>query len=95
MVTRKRPKHVGMGDKHETRDVQGVMVSYSKAFSYEGADLEFGGSKRQNRLQIGKQLREGESGKPDKLKNKQERRQNTPGAAAKRPKSTEKHLGDA
>ena len=48
-----------------------------------------------NRCQIGKKLREGESGKPDELRNKQERRKNEPRAAEKRPKSTERHLGDA
>ena len=48
-----------------------------------------------HRCQIGKKLREGESGKPDELRNKQERRKNEPRAAEKRPKSTERHLGDA
>ena len=48
-----------------------------------------------NRYPIGKKLREGESGKPDELRNKQDRRKNEPRAAEKRPKSTEKHSGDA
>ena len=48
-----------------------------------------------NRCQIGKKLREGESGKPDKLRNEQERRKSEPRAAEKRPKRTERHLGDA
>ena len=48
-----------------------------------------------NRCQIGKKLREGESGKPDELRNKQERRKSEPRAAEKRPKSTERHSGDA
>ena len=48
-----------------------------------------------HRCQIGKKLREGESGKPDELRNKQERRKSEPRAAEKRPKSTERHLGDA
>ena len=48
-----------------------------------------------NRCQIGKKLREGESGEPDELRNKQERRKSEPRAAEKRPKSTERHLGDA
>ena len=48
-----------------------------------------------NRIQVGKTQREGESGKPDELRNKQERRKSEPRAAEKRPKSTERHLGDA
>ena len=48
-----------------------------------------------NRCQIGKKLRDGESGEPDELRNKQERRKSDPRAAEKRPKSTERHLGDA
>ena len=48
-----------------------------------------------NRCPIGKTLREGESGKPDELRNEQSRRKNEPRAAEKRPKSTERHLGDA
>ena len=47
-----------------------------------------------HRCQIGKKLREGEAGKQDEFKNKQERRKNEPRAAEKRPKSTERHLGD-
>ena len=47
------------------------------------------------RCQIGKKLREGESGEPDELRNKQERRKSEPRAAEKRPKGTERHLGDA
>ena len=49
----------------------------------------------QNRSQIGKKVAEGESGKQDELKSEQEGRQNEPTAAEKRPKSTERHLGDA
>ena len=48
-----------------------------------------------NRCQIGKKLREGESGEPDELRNKQERRKNEPRAAEKGPKSTERYLCDA
>ena len=48
-----------------------------------------------NQVQSGKKQREEESGKPDKFKRKQERRKNEPRAAEKRPKSTERHLGDA
>ena len=48
-----------------------------------------------NRCQIGKKQREGESGEPDELRNKQERRKSEPRAAEKRPKSTERHLGAA
>ena len=48
-----------------------------------------------NRCQIGKKLRDGESGEPDELGNEQERRTSEPRAAEKRPKSTERHLGDA
>ena len=48
-----------------------------------------------NRCQIGKKLREGESGEPDELGNKQERRKSERRAAEKRPKSTKKHVGDA
>ena len=48
-----------------------------------------------NRFHIGKEVEEGESGKQDELKNKQERRKSEPRAAEKRPKSTERHLGDA
>ena len=48
-----------------------------------------------HRCQIGKKLREGESGEPDELRNKQERRKSEPRAAEKRPKGTERHLGDA
>ena len=48
-----------------------------------------------HRFRIGKKLREGESSKTDELKNKQPRRKNEPRAAEKRPKITERHLGDA
>ena len=48
-----------------------------------------------SRSQIGKKLREGESGEPDELRNKQERRKSEPRAAEKRRKGTERHLGDA
>ena len=48
-----------------------------------------------NRCQIGKTLRDGESGEPYGLRNKQERRKSEPRAAEKRPKGTERHLGDA
>ena len=48
-----------------------------------------------NRCLVGKELREGEPGEPDELRNKQERRKSEPRAAEKRPKSTERHLGDA
>ena len=44
---------------------------------------------------IGKKLPQGESGKQDELKSEQERRKSEPRAAEKRPKSTERHLGDA
>ena len=49
----------------------------------------------QNLPQIGKKLLEGEAGKQDELKSKQEGRKSEPRAAEKRPKSTERHLGDA
>ena len=49
----------------------------------------------QNCSKIGKKLPEGESGKQDELKREQERRKSEPRAAEKRPKSTERHLGDA
>ena len=45
--------------------------------------------------QIGKKLLEGESGNQDELKSEQEGRKSEPRAAEKRPKSTERHLGDA
>ena len=48
-----------------------------------------------NRPQIGKKLPAGESGKQDELKSEQEGRKSEPRAAEKRPKSTERHLGDA
>ena len=48
-----------------------------------------------NRPNIGKKAAEGESGKQDELKSEQERRKSEPRAAEKRPKSTERHLGDA
>ena len=48
-----------------------------------------------NRSNIGKKVAEGESGKQDELKREQERRKSEPRAAEKRPKSTERHLGDA
>ena len=48
-----------------------------------------------NRSQIGKKVAEGESVKQDELKREQERRKTEPRAAEKRPKSTERHLGDA
>ena len=48
-----------------------------------------------NRLRIGKKLREYESGQPDELTNKQERRKNEPRAAEKRPKRPERHIGGA
>ena len=48
-----------------------------------------------HRCQVGKKLREGESGEPDEFRNKQERRKSEPRAAEKRPKSTERRLGDA
>ena len=48
-----------------------------------------------HRCQIGRKLREAESGKADELRNEQERRKSEPRAAEKRPKSTERHLGDA
>ena len=49
----------------------------------------------QNCPQIGKKLLEVESGKQDELKSEQEGRKSEPRAAEKRPKSTERHLGDA
>ena len=48
-----------------------------------------------NRSQIGKKVAEGESGRQDELKSEQERRKSEPRAAEKRPKSTERHVGDA
>ena len=48
-----------------------------------------------HRSQFEKKLAEGEAGKQDELKSEQERRRNEPRAAEKRPKSTEKHGGDA
>ena len=48
-----------------------------------------------NRSQSGKKVAEGESGKEYELKREQERRKSLPRAAEKRPKSTERHLGDA
>ena len=48
-----------------------------------------------NRFNIGKKVAEGESGKQDELKSEQEGRKSEPRAAEKRPKSTERHLGDA
>ena len=49
----------------------------------------------QHRSQIGKTVAEGESGKQYELKSEQERRKSEPRSAEKRPKSTERHLGDA
>ena len=48
-----------------------------------------------HRSNIGKKVAEGESGKQDEFKSEQDRRKIEPRAAEKRPKSTEKHLGDA
>ena len=48
-----------------------------------------------NRSNIGKKVGEGQSGKQDELKSEQEGRKIEPRAAEKRPKSTERHLGDA
>ena len=48
-----------------------------------------------NRSNIGKTVAEGEAGKQDELKSEQEGRKNEPRAAEKRPKITERHLGDA
>ena len=48
-----------------------------------------------NRSNIGKKLPEGKSGKQDELKSDHERRKSEPRAAEKRPKSTERHGGDA
>ena len=47
------------------------------------------------RSPIGKKLWEGEPGKQDELKNKQERRKSEPKEAEKRRKSTDRHFGDA
>ena len=44
---------------------------------------------------IGKKVAEGEAGKQHEFKSEQEGRKNEPRAAEKRPKSTERHLGDA
>ena len=57
------------------------------------SSLEF--QMARNQFQSGKNHGEEESGKPDKLNIKQERRKNEPRAAEKRPKSTERHFGDA
>ena len=48
-----------------------------------------------HRSNIGKKVAEGESGKQDEVKSEQEGRKNEARAAEKRPKSTERHLGDA
>ena len=48
-----------------------------------------------NRSNIGKKVAEGEAGKQDEFKSEQEGRKNEARAAEKRPKSTERHLGDA
>ena len=48
-----------------------------------------------NRSNIGKEVAEGESGKHDEINSEKEGRTNEPIAAEKRPKSTERHLGDA
>ena len=49
----------------------------------------------QHRPNIGKTLVVVESGKQDELNSEQEGRKSEPRAAEKRPKSTERHLGDA
>ena len=48
-----------------------------------------------HRFRIGKKLLEGESGKQDELNNEEARRKIEPRAAEDRPKSTERHSGDA
>ena len=57
--------------------------------------MSFGRQIASKSSQIGKKLPAGESGKQDELKSEQERRKSEPRAAEKRPKSTERHLGDA
>ena len=71
------------------------MFAHRKHHDFEGADVDFGASNRQNRSSIGKKVAEGESGKQDEIKSEQERRKSEPRAAEKQPKSTERHLGDA
>ena len=63
---------------------------------FRGAALGFWLSNRfKTRPQFGKKLIEAESGNQDELNSEQEGRKSEPRAAEKRPKSTERHLGDA
>ena len=83
-------------DKHEKRDVHihvGFPIVNSMFLKVRTSILEC--QIVRNRSNIGKKVAEGESGKQDELKSEQERRRSEPGAAEKRPKSTERHLGDA
>ena len=62
---------------------------------FQGSALECWSSSRLNIVPKSEKVAEDESGKQDELKWEQERRKSEPRAAEKRPKSTERHLGDA
>ena len=92
----KHPRDVGKKRNMKKRDAHGHFgfpIVKPMFVKVRTSSLEFRIGR--NRCQIGKKVREGESGKPDELRNKQERRKSTPRAVEKRPQSTERHLGDA
>ena len=90
------PRYVGKMINMKTRDVhRNEGFPCCKTIAFEGADVEFGAEHRQNRSHIGKTVAEHTSGNYDDLTNEQERRKSEPRAAEKRPKSTERHSGDA
>ena len=82
--------------KHEKRDLQGhhcfpnVKTMFLKVRT---SILEC--QIARHRSNSGKKVAGGYSGKQDELKSEQEGRKSEPRAAEKRPKSTERHLGDA
>ena len=95
-VSDKHPMYVGKKRSMEKRDVHGTYgfpIVQQMFLKVRTSSLER--RLARDRCQIGKKLREGESGEPDELRNEQDRRKSEPSAAEKRPKSTERHLGAA
>ena len=91
-ASEKHPRDVGKKINMEKRKVHGndcFPIVKPCCLKVRSSSLELRIAR--NRCQIGKKLRDGESGEPDELRNKQERRKSEPRAAEKRPKSTEKH----
>ena len=92
----KHPRDVGKKRHMKKRDVHGhVGFPIIKHMFVKVRTSSLESRIARNRRQIGKKLREGESGKPDELRSEQERRKSEPRAAEKRPESTERHLGYA